>query len=93
MVYVLSMSMSVPICFHAETNPYQAMEKSSFETLEALGANISSTVIKNLKPNPKELVYTDEGWQVKLSMEKPTAVPFAECPVVETRVSSRPQVR
>ncbi|CAN8099247.1 unnamed protein product [Discula destructiva] len=68
----------------------KATEKSSFETLEALGAHLASTVIKDLKPNPKELVYADEGWQVKLSMEKPSAVPFAECPVVEMRVSSRP---
>lgn len=65
------------------------MEKSSYETLEALGAALSSAVIQDLKPNPKELVSTDEGWQIKLSMEKPTAVPFAECPVVETRFSSR----
>lgn len=81
--------MSSSLCCYAD--PHKALEKSSFETLEALGADISHTIIQNLKPNPKELVYTDEGWQVKLSMEKPTAVPFAEGPVVETRISSRPQ--
>lgn len=66
------------------------MEKSSFETLEALGANLAKTVINDLIPNPKDLVYTEEGWQVKFSMGKPTAVLFAECPLVEMRASSRP---
>lgn len=90
-VWSMSCLSLMSICTNTEANMYQAMEKSSFETLEALGDNISNIIIKNLKPKPKELVYTDEGWQVKLSMEKPTAVPFADCPVVETRVSSRPQ--
>lgn len=66
------------------------METSRFETLEALGAHLSRTLQLGFKPDPKDLVSGDEGWQIKLSMEKPTAVPFAECPVVEMRVASKP---
>lgn len=67
---------------------YQVLEKSSFETLEALGAHLTSTIVKDFKPNPNELFTGEEGWQVKVSMEKPTAVPFADCPVVEVRASA-----
>lgn len=28
----------------------------------------------------------DRGWQVGVRLEKPIAVPFAECPVVEVRM-------
>lgn len=66
------------------------MEKSSFETLEALGAHLAKNIKKDFRPNPKELVSGDEGWQMKICMEKPTAVPFAECPIVEMRVSANP---
>lgn len=66
------------------------MEKSAFETLEALGAHLSKSIRKDFKPNPRELVAGDEGWQMKICMEKPTAVPFAECPVVEMRIAARP---
>lgn len=66
------------------------MEKSSFETLEALGDHLSKTIIRGFKPNPKELFSGPDGWQMKISMEKPTAVPFADCPVVEMLFSSRP---
>ncbi|KAJ4394578.1 hypothetical protein N0V93_003797 [Gnomoniopsis smithogilvyi] len=68
----------------------KAMETSRFETLEALGAHLARTLQLGFKPDPKDLVSGDEGWQIKLSMEKPTAVPFAECPVVEMRVASTP---
>lgn len=39
------------------------------------------------KPNPEELYTGDEGWQVTIRMEKPTAVPFAEGPIIEVRAS------
>lgn len=69
------------------------MEKSAFETLEALGAYLSKAIIREFKPNPKELFTGDEGMQIRISMEKPTAVPFAECPVVEMRFTVTPQMR
>ncbi|ROW18319.1 hypothetical protein VPNG_00344 [Cytospora leucostoma] len=65
----------------------QTMEKSSFETLEALGAHLTSTIMSDWKPNPEELYTGDEGWQVTIRMEKPTAVPFAEGPIIEVRAS------
>lgn len=49
--------------------------------------------MRDFKPNPKELFTGDEGMQIRLSMEKPTAVPFAECPVVEMRFTVPPQMR
>ncbi|POS70264.1 hypothetical protein DHEL01_v211343 [Diaporthe helianthi] len=66
----------------------QSLERSSFETLEALGAHLTSTIVRDFKPKPAELFTGEEGWQVKVSMEKPTAVPFADCPVVEVRASA-----
>ncbi|KUI62262.1 hypothetical protein VP1G_09394 [Cytospora mali] len=65
----------------------QAMDKSSFETLEALGAHLSTIIMRDWKPNPEELYTGEEGWQVKISMEKPTAVPFADAPIIEVRAS------
>lgn len=66
------------------------LEQSAFETLEALGAHLSKTIMRDFKPNPKELYSGEDGWQIKVSMEKPTAVPFADCPVVEFRASRSP---
>lgn len=66
------------------------MEKAAYETLEALGAHLSTIIMRDFKPNPRELYSGEEGWQVKLSMEKPTAVPFADCPVVEFRATRSP---
>lgn len=63
------------------------MEKSSFETLEALGNHLTSTIMKDWQPNPEELYTGEEGWQVKISMEKPTAVPFADAPIIEVRAN------
>lgn len=64
------------------------MEKSSFETLEALGAHLTGVIQSDWNPNPEELYTGEEGWQVKISMEKPTAVLFADGPVVEIRASA-----
>jgi dihydroneopterin aldolase len=55
------------------------MEKSSFETLEALGAHLAETVLSS--------GWSEEGWQVCIRMEKPTAVPMADCPIVEVRAT------
>jgi len=55
------------------------MEKSSFETLEALGAQLAETVLSSS--------WCEESWQVGIRMEKPTAVPMADCPVVEVRAT------
>ncbi|KAK4147603.1 uncharacterized protein C8A04DRAFT_24148 [Dichotomopilus funicola] len=55
----------------------KAMEESSFETLEALGALLAQTVLA--------FSFPQEGWWVRVRMEKPTAVPMAECPIVEVQ--------
>ncbi|KAJ9142187.1 hypothetical protein NKR23_g7331 [Pleurostoma richardsiae] len=66
------------------------MGKSSFETLEALGADLCTTIIRHLGTidmyNP---LRPDRHWSVKVSMEKPTAVPLADCPIVQVRASSK----
>ncbi|KAL2165152.1 hypothetical protein VTH06DRAFT_448 [Thermothelomyces fergusii] len=56
-----------------------AMEKSSFETLEALGAHLAETVLSS--------GWREDGWQVCIRMEKPTAIAMADCPVVEVRAA------
>lgn len=66
------------------------MEPTGFETLEALGAFLSNIILRDFKPNPQELYSGEDGWQIKVSMEKPTAVPFADCPVVEFRATRSP---
>lgn len=66
------------------------MEKSAFDTLEALGDYLAKAITREFKPNPKELVAGEEGWQMIISMAKPTAVPFAENPIVEMRVAAVP---
>jgi dihydroneopterin aldolase len=53
------------------------MEESSFETLEALGARLADVVLASKWREP--------SWQVCIRMEKPTAVPMADCPIVEVR--------
>ena len=64
------------------------MEDSSFETLEALGACIADRVLSVFHPSNQELSDVDgSGWQVHVRMEKPTAVPLADCPIVEVRTS------
>lgn len=64
------------------------MEESSFETLEALGSHLSSRIMKDFRPLGEQDYTGQLGWQVKISMEKPTAVPFADGPVVEVRAGA-----
>jgi dihydroneopterin aldolase len=56
------------------------METSAFETLEALGTNLADTILAWSNPG------LGQGWQIRIRLEKPTAVPFADCPEVEIRV-------
>ncbi|KAK4128777.1 hypothetical protein N657DRAFT_652361 [Parathielavia appendiculata] len=53
----------------------KAMEESSFETLEALGAHLANVVLAS--------EWRQKDWLVCIRMEKPTAVPMADCPIVE----------
>ncbi|KAI1307823.1 Dihydroneopterin aldolase-domain-containing protein [Xylaria venustula] len=64
------------------------LEKSSFETLEALGTCIATQILDEFRigGNPQRM--RERGWQVRVCLEKPIAVPFADCPCVEVRVGS-----
>ncbi|KAH6853781.1 Dihydroneopterin aldolase-domain-containing protein [Chaetomium sp. MPI-CAGE-AT-0009] len=62
-----------------ERDVVTAMEASSFETLEALGAHLAEVVLDSR--------WKEDGWQVCIRMEKPTAVPMADCPIVEVRTT------
>jgi len=63
------------------------MEESSYETLEALGSRLGSDILSGLPTLLKDADNTSPGdRQVRVTLEKPTAVPFADCPVVELLV-------
>ncbi|KAM0329798.1 hypothetical protein ACHAQA_003962 [Verticillium albo-atrum] len=63
----------------------KTMEESSFETLEALAATLAAQLSKHLtssacNPSPEQC------WQLKIGLEKPTAIPLAQASRVEYRV-------
>ncbi|KAK4181609.1 hypothetical protein QBC36DRAFT_317442 [Triangularia setosa] len=60
-----------------EAGVVKALEESSFETLEALGTHLIGKV--------EEVFVNGADYTVKVRVEKPIAVPLAECPVVEVR--------
>ncbi|KAK4461124.1 hypothetical protein QBC42DRAFT_270854 [Cladorrhinum samala] len=55
----------------------KALEESSFETLEALGSHLIDRV--------EEGYVNAQDYHVHILMEKPIAVPLADCPIVEVR--------
>lgn len=61
------------------------MEGSSFETLEALGALIAEKILNDFKVGEDPKTGRERGWQVKISLAKPIAVPFADNPEVVVR--------
>ncbi|KAM5355859.1 hypothetical protein ACJ41O_002505 [Fusarium nematophilum] len=61
-----------------------AMTKSSFETLEALAADLSAHIAKELRSRREELY----GGMIRIGLEKPTAVPLAEAACVELTVKT-----
>jgi dihydroneopterin aldolase len=64
---------------------FQIMSDSSFETLEALGAKITEGLFREVKLLSAGDVGRDVELPIRVTMEKPTAVPMADCPVVEMR--------
>ncbi|KAK3394663.1 hypothetical protein B0H63DRAFT_517768 [Podospora didyma] len=67
----------------------KALDESSFETLEALGAHLNDLVLANYHCDIYAGPLTGgRDWQVRIRLEKPTAVPFAECPIVEMSAGS-----
>ncbi|KAL8304028.1 hypothetical protein RB597_004637 [Gaeumannomyces tritici] len=62
--------------------------ESAFETLEALGSHLARAIMADFRPLATQTYSGPLGWQVKISMEKPTAVPFADAPSVEIRAGA-----
>ena len=58
------------------------MEESSFETLESLGTHMAEEIMAFIPPK-RHRTGRELGWQVKVSLEKPVAIPLADGPVVE----------
>ena len=61
------------------------MEGSEFETLEALAALMAHTIMSEFCKEGIRRFKGEDGWQLSISLEKPTAVTFAEGPVVQIR--------
>ncbi|KAK3341639.1 hypothetical protein B0T25DRAFT_348247 [Lasiosphaeria hispida] len=72
-----------------ETLVVQTLEESEFETLEALGTHIADTIAViyscDSKTEPRGGQPWGRFWDIHVRMEKPTAVPLADCPIVEVR--------
>ncbi|KAI8632246.1 Dihydroneopterin aldolase-domain-containing protein [Xylariaceae sp. FL1651] len=62
------------------------MEASSFETLEALGTHLANTILGEFRIGNSPQAMRERGWRVRVCLEKPIAVPFADCPSVEIRM-------
>ncbi|KAH8675774.1 Dihydroneopterin aldolase-domain-containing protein [Xylariales sp. PMI_506] len=66
----------------------EIMEASSFETLEALGTLIAGRILSDFKIGDDPKPARERGWQVKISLAKPIAVPFADNPEVIIRAGA-----
>lgn len=63
------------------------MSNSSYETLEALATELSLKITSHLTSKQE----TGAGWQIKIGLEKPTAVALADAVRVELRVDTGAQ--
>lgn len=63
------------------------MTDSSFETIEALLADMAVHITAHLARKHKAPA-DGEGWHLKIAVEKPIAVAFADAPCVELRIST-----
>ncbi|KAI1103306.1 hypothetical protein F4804DRAFT_342567 [Jackrogersella minutella] len=66
----------------------QTMEASSFETLEALATMIAHKILLDFRIGDSLTDMKGRGWKVRVCLEKPIAVPFAECPAVEVTIGA-----
>ena len=64
------------------------MESSSFGTLEALVADLAETVTLHLREEEQEPA-DGSGSRLRIVVDKPVAVPFADAPSVELRINTR----
>ena len=51
-----------------------------------MGAHLANKIVNEFRPLPGQTYSGYFGWQVKITLEKPTAVPLADAPAVEIRV-------
>lgn len=65
----------------------KAMTDSSFETIEALLADMAVRITAHLVRNHTPPA-DGEGWQLGIAVEKPIAVVFADAPCVELRINT-----
>ncbi|KAI2466598.1 Dihydroneopterin aldolase-domain-containing protein [Annulohypoxylon bovei var. microspora] len=61
----------------------ETIEASSFKTLEALASQVANKILSDFRIGDNPAPMKERGWKVKVCLEKPIAVPFAECPSVE----------
>ncbi|KAI1093699.1 hypothetical protein F5B19DRAFT_117242 [Rostrohypoxylon terebratum] len=61
----------------------ETIEASSFQTLEALASHVANRILSDFKIGDNPAPMKERGWKVRVCLEKPIAVPFAECPSVE----------
>jgi hypothetical protein len=65
------------------------MEESSFETLETLLYAIASKIATHLHTMPEHQASGGSlDWRLKIGLEKPIAVPFADAPCVELSLNT-----
>ncbi|KAI1163672.1 Dihydroneopterin aldolase-domain-containing protein [Nemania serpens] len=69
-----------------EATVVRALGSSCFETLEALGTYIGNHILDEFRIGDNPQPMRARGWQIRVCIKKPIAVPFAECPSVEVRV-------
>jgi hypothetical protein len=63
------------------------MSESSFETLEAFAALLTTEMTRHLRAKHK-VPRGSPGWHINISLEKPIAVPFADAACVETQTDT-----
>ncbi|KAI1213974.1 Dihydroneopterin aldolase-domain-containing protein [Annulohypoxylon truncatum] len=61
----------------------ETIEASSFKTLEALASHVANRILSDFRIGDSPAPMKERGWKVRVCLEKPIAVPFAECPSVE----------
>lgn len=67
----------------------KTIENSSFQTLEALAAHLSKYIIKYyLTPLAHEWRSPYDCPHIHITLEKPTAVTFADAPMIEIRIDT-----
>ncbi|KAI0154845.1 hypothetical protein GGR57DRAFT_465213 [Xylariaceae sp. FL1272] len=65
------------------------IQDSCFETLEALGTHLGNIILNDFRIGDNQQAMRERGWQVRICLEKPIAVPFADCPSVEVRMGPK----